>query len=199
MAGKLRVAVLLSGRGSNLEALIRACREQDSPAEIVLVVANNPDAGGLAIAQASGIATAVVDHRRFASREAFDAAIDAELRRRDIALVCLAGFMRLLTPGFVEGWRGRMINIHPSLLPAFKGRHPQRQALEAGATVSGCTVHYVTPEMDAGPIVAQEQLPVLPGDSEASLSARILEAEHRLYPRALMMVARKLRAEVPPA
>ncbi len=198
MADKLRVAVLLSGRGSNLEALIRSCRERNSPAEIVLVIANNPEAGGLAIARDNRIATTVVDHRRFASREAFDAALDMRLRQDKVALVCLAGFMRLLTPGFVEDWRGRMLNIHPSLLPAFKGRHPQRQALEAGATLSGCTVHYVTPEMDAGPIVAQEQVPVLAGDDEASLSARILEAEHRLYPRALKAVAEKLRAENAP-
>lgn len=194
-ARKLRVAVLISGRGSNLDALIRSCREPQSPAEIALVIANNADAGGLAIARDNGIGIAVIDHRPFDSREAFDAALDAELRRHGIALVCLAGFMRLLTPGFVEAWQGRMLNIHPSLLPEFKGRHPQRQALDAGATVSGCTVHYVTPEMDAGPVVAQERVPVLPGDDEALLSARILDAEHRLYPRALKMVATRIAHE----
>jgi phosphoribosylglycinamide formyltransferase-1 len=133
-----------------------------------------------------------IDHRAYKTREEFDAALDAELRQASIEFICLAGFMRLLTPRFVESWRERIINIHPSLLPAFKGRHPQRQAIEAGVSVSGCTVHYVTPGMDEGPAIAAEEVPVLPGDDEASLSARILEAEHRLYPRALRMVAQQL-------
>jgi phosphoribosylglycinamide formyltransferase-1 len=192
----LRVAVLISGRGSNLQALIQSCREPNSPAHIALVISSNPDAAGLGIAREHGIDALAIDHRQYKSREKFDAALDASLRGRGIEFVCMAGFMRLLTRGFVDSWHDRLINIHPSLLPAFKGRHPQRQALQAGAKVSGCTVHFVTPEMDDGPIIAQEGVPVLPGDDEASLSARILDAEHRLYPRALRMVAeRRLTAE----
>jgi phosphoribosylglycinamide formyltransferase-1 len=190
----LRVAVLISGRGSNLQALIGSCQEPGSPAQIALVISSNPDAPGLAIARQHGIDALTVDHRQFKTREAFDAALEARLRDAQIELVCMAGFMRLLTPGFVDAWRDRLINIHPSLLPEFKGRHPQRQALEAGVGISGCTVHFVVPEMDAGPVIAREEVAVLPGDDEASLSARILQAEHRLYPRALRMVAAKMAA-----
>lgn len=187
----LKVGVLISGRGSNLEALIASCAAPNHPAGIALVVSNVADAPGLELARRHGIATAVVDHKLYPDRAAFDAALDRVLRASGIEFVCLAGFMRLLTDGFVESWRDRLVNIHPSLLPDFKGRHPQRQALEAGATVSGCTVHYVRPAMDSGPIIARAAVPILPGDDEASLSARILAAEHRLYPLTLKLIAAK--------
>lgn len=194
MSKQLRVAVLISGRGSNLQALIQSCREANPAAQIMLVISSNPNAQGLAVARDHGIDTAVIDHRAYKTREEFDTALDARLRAAQIEFVCMAGFMRLLTAGFVDSWRDRLINIHPSLLPAFKGRHPQRQALAAGATKSGCTVHFVRPEMDEGPIVAQQEVPVLPGDDEAALSARILEAEHRLYPQALRKIAEGRRS-----
>jgi phosphoribosylglycinamide formyltransferase 1 len=187
---KKRVAVLISGRGSNMTALIEAAKAQDYPAEIALVVSNVPDAAGLATAKRDGIATAVVDHRSFgADREAFERALDAELAARRIDLVCLAGFMRLLTPWFVTRWSGRLLNIHPALLPQFKGLHTHRRALEAGVTRHGATVHFVVPEMDAGPIVLQESVPVVPGDTEQTLAARVLAVEHRIYPQALRRVA----------
>lgn len=187
---KKRVAILVSGRGSNMAALIDAAAEPDYPAEIVAVISNRPGAGALAIAERAGLATAVVDHKAFSSREAFDAALDAELKRVAPDIVCLAGFMRLLTPGFIEGWEGRMLNIHPALLPSFKGLDTHARALAAGVRLHGCTVHLVTAEMDAGPIIAQAAVPVLDGDDEDALAARVLTAEHRLYPRALAMWAR---------
>ncbi|WP_051881624.1 phosphoribosylglycinamide formyltransferase [Parvularcula oceani] len=180
-----RVAVLISGSGSNLQALIDAAQAEDYPAEIVLVLSNRPGAYGLERARAAGIETDVLDHKSFATREDFDAALDARLREAAPDAICLAGFMRVLTAGFVEGWRGRILNIHPSLLPAFRGLHVHRQALEAGVKLSGCTVHVVTPELDDGPIIGQAAVPVLPGDDEDSLAARTLKAEHRLYPAAL--------------
>jgi phosphoribosylglycinamide formyltransferase-1 len=187
---KKRVAVLISGRGSNMMALIEAAKAQDYPAEIALVVSNRPEALGLARARAEGIATAVVDHMVFGKdRQAFERALDAELQKNRIALVCLAGFMRLLTPWFVNRWSGRMLNIHPALLPQFKGLDTHRRALAAGVKEHGATVHFVSVEMDDGPIIAQQAVPVLPGDTEASLAARVLEVEHRLYPQALRMVA----------
>jgi phosphoribosylglycinamide formyltransferase 1 len=187
---KKRVAILISGRGSNMVALIEAAKAEDYPAAIVLVVSNVPDAGGLARARESGIETVVVDHRLFGEdREAFERALDAELQVHRIGLVCLAGFMRLLTPDFVRRWSGRMLNIHPALLPQFKGLHTHRRALEAGVLQHGATVHFVVPEMDSGPIVAQDSVPVLEGDTEATLAARVLEVEHRLYPQALRLVA----------
>jgi len=186
---RTRVGILISGRGSNMQALIEASRAADFPGEIALVVASRPDAGGLATAQASGVATAVVDQSRFGrDRTAFDAEIDRTLTEARIEFVCLAGFMRILTEGFVRRWEGRLVNIHPSLLPAFKGLRPQAQALAAGVSVSGCTVHHVVPDLDAGPAIARAEVPVFPGDTEATLSARILEAEHRLYPEALKAV-----------
>lgn len=189
-ATKKRVAVLISGRGSNMTALIEAAKADDYPAAIVLVVSNRPDAAGLQRARTEGIATAVVDHRPFGDdRDAFERALDAELHRHRIDLICLAGFMRLFTKSFVERWSGRMLNIHPALLPQFKGLHTHRRALEAGVKEHGATVHFVVPEMDAGPIVAQQAAPVLAGDTEESLAARVLAAEHRLYPRALRLVA----------
>ncbi len=189
-AGKKRVAILISGRGSNMVALIEAANAEDYPAAIVLVVSNLPDAAGLAWAREAGIETTIVDHRQFGGdREAFEQALDAQLQQHRIDLLCLAGFMRLLTPGFVKRWSGRMLNIHPALLPKFKGLHTHRRALEAGAERHGASVHFVVAEMDSGPIVAQDSVPVLEGDTEDSLAARVLEIEHRLYPRALRLVA----------
>ena len=185
-----RVAVLISGRGSNMTALIEAAKADDYPAEIALVVSNNPDAAGLARAAAEGIATAVVDHRPFGpDREAFERALDAELQRHRIEIVCLAGFLRLLTPWFVTRWNGRMLNIHPALLPQFKGLHTHRRALEAGVERHGATVHFVVPEMDAGPVVAQDWIAVRKGDTEETLAQRVLEVEHRIYPQALRALA----------
>lgn len=188
--GKKRVAILISGRGSNMTALIEAAKAHDYPAEIVVVVSNRPDAAGLERAREAAIATAIVDHRPFGEdREAFERALDATLQAYRIDLVCLAGFMRLLTPPFVQRWTGRMLNIHPALLPQFKGLHTHRRALAAGVERHGATVHFVVPEMDSGPIVAQDSVPVLEGDTEESLAARVLEVEHRLYPQALRLVA----------
>ncbi|MFX4222758.1 MAG: phosphoribosylglycinamide formyltransferase [Thalassobaculum sp.] len=184
-----RVGVLISGGGSNLQALIDAAADPAYPAEIVLVISNRADAFGLQRAARAGIATKVIDHKRFADRETFDRETDAALREAGCDIVCLAGFMRILTPAFVEGWQGRMLNIHPSLLPSFKGLHVQRQALEAGVKIAGCTVHLVTPDLDDGPILEQAAVPVLDDDDESSLSARILEQEHRIYPRALAALA----------
>jgi phosphoribosylglycinamide formyltransferase 1 len=187
---KKRVAVLISGRGSNMVALIEAAKAPDYPAEIVLVVSNVPDAAGLARARQDGIATAVIDHRTFGKdREAFERALDKELQDHRIEIVCLAGFMRLLSPWFVKQWSGRMLNIHPALLPQFKGLHTHRRALEAGVERHGATVHFVVPEMDSGPIIAQDSVAVAKDDTEATLAARVLEVEHRIYPDALRLVA----------
>jgi phosphoribosylglycinamide formyltransferase-1 len=187
---KKRVAILISGRGSNMTALIEAAKAKDYPAEITLVVSNRPDAAGLKRARSSGIPTAVIDHTQFGGdRETFEKALDRELREHRIDLVCLAGFMRLLTPWFVNRWSGRMLNIHPSLLPQFKGLHTHRRALEAGVKRHGATVHFVVPEMDAGPIVAQDSVAVHENDTEETLAARVLELEHQIYPRALRTVA----------
>ena len=187
---RVRTAILISGRGSNMVALIEAAQAADFPAEIVLVAANLPEAGGLERARQAGIATASVDHRPFGKdREAFERKLDEVLRVNQIELVALAGFMRVLTPWFVTRWQGRLVNIHPSLLPDFRGTHTHARALEAGVAEHGCTVHFVVPELDAGPTIAQAKVPVLPGDDEASLSARVLEQEHALYPRALALVA----------
>ena len=185
-----RVAVLISGRGSNMTALIEAAEAPDYPAQIVLVLSNEPGAAGLDHARQAGIATAVVDHKPFGKdREAFERALDDTLRAHRIDLVCLAGFMRLLTPWFVSRWSGRMLNIHPALLPQFKGLHTHRRALETGVQRHGATVHFVVPEMDSGPIVLQDSVPVREGDTEATLAARVLEVEHRIYPQALRLVA----------
>jgi phosphoribosylglycinamide formyltransferase-1 len=190
---KPRVAILISGRGSNMTALIEAASAKDYPAEIALVVSNRPDAAGLPRARAAGIATAVIDHTRFAGdREAFEHALDEELRTYKIDLVCLAGFMRLLTPWLVARWQDRILNIHPSLLPQFKGLDTHRRALEAGAKLHGATVHFVVPEMDSGPVIVQDSLPVRQGDTAETLAARVLELEHQLYPQALRVVAERL-------
>jgi phosphoribosylglycinamide formyltransferase-1 len=192
MAGlkrRRKVAVLASGRGSNLAALIEAAADPAYPAEIALVIVNVKGAAALSRAEAAGIPTRLIEHRAFKSRAEFDAALDRTLREAGIELVCLAGFMRLLTPAFVEGWRDRMINIHPSLLPAFPGLDTHARALQAGVKIAGCTVHFVRHETDSGPIIAQGAVPVLPDDTPDSLAVRVLEAEHRLYPRALKLVA----------
>jgi phosphoribosylglycinamide formyltransferase-1 len=194
---KKRVAVLISGRGSNMTALIEAAKAKDYPAEIVVVVSNRPDAPGLTRAQQAGIATALVDHTAFGKdREAFERALDAELQTRQVDIVCLAGFMRLLTPWFVDRWSGRMINIHPALLPQFKGLDTHRRALDAGVEEHGATVHFVSAGMDEGPVILQRSVPVLASDSEASLAARVLEVEHQIYPQALRLVAEG-RARLP--
>jgi len=183
---KHRVAILISGRGSNMVALLEAARDPAFPAEIVLVLANRPDAPGLRLAAAAGVPTECVDHRPFkGDRAAHEAAIDAKLRGFGTAFVCLAGYMRLLTPFLVHAWRGAMLNIHPSLLPAFPGLHTHARALAAGVKLHGCTVHLVTDGMDEGPILAQAAVPVLAGDTEDALAARVLVREHALYPAAL--------------
>ena len=179
---KLKVGVLISGRGSNMAALIRAAQAPDYPAEIACVVSNVASAAGVAIAREAGIATAVIPHQDFVDRESFDKAVSAELERHGVELVVLAGFLRIFSPWFPGRWRDRLINIHPSLLPAFKGLHVQQQALDAGVRLSGCTVHLVTPDLDAGPIIAQAAVPVLAGDTAEALADRILRQEHRLYP-----------------
>ncbi len=185
----LKVAVLISGRGSNLQALLDACADPAYPARIVRVISNVAGAFGLERARAAGVETQVIRHKEYDSREAFDAALDQAIRASGADVVCLAGFMRLLTPGFTAAWQGRLVNIHPSLLPSFKGLHTHQRALEAGVKLHGCTVHLVTPDLDGGPILAQAAVPVLPGDDEDSLAARVLEQEHRLYPLALRLLA----------
>ena len=189
MTIRKRVGVLISGRGSNLASLIEAAREPGYPAEIVLVLSNKADAYGLVRAKEAGIATRVISHKGFPSREEFDAVITGALKEARVDLVCNAGFMRLHSAAFVREWSGRQLNIHPSLLPAFRGLHPQARALEAGVRVSGATVHFVSEEMDAGPIIAQGAVPVRADDTEDALAARILVMEHRLYPLALKLVA----------
>lgn len=184
-----RTAILISGRGSNMTALIAAASDPAFPAEIVGVISDKADAAGLGIAIARGIPTQVVGRRDHASKEAHDAAIDTALATLDAEIVALAGYMRLLTASFVDKWQGRMINIHPALLPAFKGLDTHTRALDAGMRIHGCTVHFVTPEMDDGPIIAQAAVPVMLGDDEAKLAARVLKAEHHLYPLALRLVA----------
>lgn len=185
----MKVGVLISGRGSNLKSLIEACAAPDFPAEIVVVLSNKADAGGLDVARAAGIPTVVISHKDYPTREDFDAAMDAALRKAGAEFICSAGFMRILSDGFVDKWRDRQLNIHPSLLPAFKGLNVHQRVLEAGCRITGCTVHFVRAAMDEGPIVAQAAVPVLPGDTVETLSARVLEAEHRLYPLALRLVA----------
>lgn len=186
---KLRVGVLISGRGSNMAALVEAAAATDYPAEIVGVVSNKADAGGLAYAAARGIPTAVVDHKAYPDRESFDRAVDAALEGFGVEFIALAGFMRIFSPWFPERWSGRMLNIHPSLLPSYPGLHTHARALADGARVAGCTVHFVTAELDSGPIVAQGVVPVLPGDGPDDLANRILAIEHRIYPTALALVA----------
>jgi len=185
-----RVAILISGRGSNMSALIEAAKDQSYPAEIVVVISNRPDAGGLDRARDAGIAAEVVDHSKFGKdRIAFERALQAVLEKHRVDIVCLAGFMRLLTGAFVNLWQGRMLNIHPALLPEFKGLDTHKRAIAAGAKLHGATVHFVVPEMDAGPIIAQGAVAVRSDDTEEALAKRVLDVEHRIYPLALKLVA----------
>lgn len=189
MSHKKRVAVLVSGNGTNLQALIDACAKPDFPAQIVRVISNRPEAFGLVRASKAGLDTLVIDHRGFLDRASFDAALHDALIECDAELVCLAGFMRLLTPEFTAQWEGRMINIHPSLLPAFKGLDTHKRAIEAGVRFAGCTIHFVSAEMDAGPIIMQAAVPILPSDTPQSLAERVLEQEHKMFPQALSWLA----------
>ncbi|MEK1887707.1 MAG: phosphoribosylglycinamide formyltransferase [Phyllobacterium sp.] len=186
---KKRVAVLISGRGSNMSALIAGAKAPDYPAEVVVVIANKADAGGLEAARADGIAALAIPHRDFASKAEHEAAVSAALRAAEVDIVCLAGYMRLISPEFVREWEGRMLNIHPSLLPLFRGLHTHEQALEAGVRIHGCTVHFVTEGMDEGPIIAQTAVSVKTGDTPATLTERVLSVEHETYARALALVA----------
>ena len=196
MAEKARVAILISGRGSNMEALIAAAGQADCPYEVALVFSNVVDAKGLETARLAGIATASLDHRGHGGRAAFDTKVDAILREHRIGFVAQAGYMRLLSDAFVDGWQGRMLNIHPSLLPSFPGLHTHERAIEAGCRLHGCTVHFVTGELDCGPIVAQAAVPVLDDDTANALAARVLIEEHRVYPEALgALCAGRLRIE----
>ena len=190
MTARKRVAILISGRGSNMGALIEAAKAPDYPAQIVGVFSNRADAPGLAFAEANGIPAAVRSHKDYPSREALDAEVQNILDGWNTDLVCLAGYMRIFSTPFAERWTGRMLNIHPSLLPMFKGLKPQQQALDAGATESGCTIHWVIPELDDGPTILQRRVPILPGDTADTLAARILAEEHIAYPQALAMVCR---------
>ncbi|KXV12371.1 phosphoribosylglycinamide formyltransferase [Caballeronia megalochromosomata] len=180
-----KIVILISGRGSNMEAVVRACAREGWPARICVIISNRPDAAGLGFAAANGIETKVVDHRQFDGRESFDAALEREIDRFEPDLVVLAGFMRVLTDAFVEKYAGRMLNIHPSLLPCFPGLRTHQQALDAGVRVHGASVHFVTPTLDHGPIVAQGAVPVIAGDDAAALAARVLKVEHDIYPRAV--------------
>jgi len=189
MATKKRIGILISGRGSNMESLIAAASHADYPAEIACVLSNRPDAAGLAKAAGAGIPAEAIDHKRFSSREAFEADLDAALHRHGVEIVACAGFMRVMTAQFVERWRDRMLNIHPSLLPAYRGLDTHARALADGVKLTGCTVHLVRPELDSGPIIAQAAVPVLDGDTVSTLADRILIAEHRLYPHALALFA----------
>jgi phosphoribosylglycinamide formyltransferase-1 len=190
------IVILISGGGSNMAAMVRTAQQQQWDkrlgARVAAVVSNKADAAGLAFAQAQGIATEVLDHKLFATREAFDAALAERIDRHDPALVVLAGFMRILTPGFVAHYAGRLLNIHPSLLPAFTGLHTHQRAIDAGCKFAGCTVHQVTAELDVGPILDQAVVPVLPGDTAASLAARVLTQEHVVYPRAVAQLLSKM-------
>jgi len=188
----LPVAVLISGGGTNLQALIDACKPADYPAEIKIVISNRADAGGLSRAKEAGIATAVVDHKEFENREGFEDAVQRELEAANVELVCLAGFMRLLSGDFVNQWKDRMINVHPSLLPSFKGLHTHERAIENGVRFAGCTVHYVRAEMDDGPIILQAAVPIDADETPDSLAAKVLTYEHQIYPEALRLIANRL-------
>ena len=196
MSKKLRIGALASGGGTNLQVIIDRCQDGKLDAEIVLVISNNPDAGALERARRAGIAVCCIDHRRFAGREDFDAALVQALREAEVDLVILAGFMRIITPVFVDAFPHRIMNIHPALLPAFPGLHVQRKALEYGVRFAGCTVHFVDTGTDTGPIIIQAVVPVHDDDTEETLSARILEQEHQIYPRAIQLFAEgRLRVE----
>ena len=194
MSPRARTVVLISGRGSNMSALIEAAQSPDFAAEIVMVLSDEPGAPGLASARAAGVVAEAIDFRAYPGKAAFEAALDARLRAERADIVCLAGFMRMLNPSFVERWKGRMLNIHPSLLPNLRGLNTHNRALREGLAEHGCTVHFVTADLDAGPIIAQARVPVLPGDDAEALGARVLREEHRIYPAALNAVARALSA-----
>ena len=181
--------MLISGRGSNMEALIKACAKKAFPAEIVLVLSNRPRAAGLKTAKKAGIATKVIDHADYEDRDLFEDAINESLKQADVGLICLAGFMRVLNPSFVNKWRDRILNVHPSLLPSFKGLHTHERVLEAGVRFTGCTVHFVRPEMDAGPIISQAVVPIASDDTPETIAAKTLKLEHKIYPEALRLVA----------
>jgi len=187
-----RIVILLSGRGSNMEAIVRACADEGWPAQVAAVISNRADASGLEFARSRGIAAVVVDHKAFATREAFDSELARQIDAFAADVIALAGFMRILGDAFVRRYEGRMVNVHPSLLPAFTGLHTHRRAIEAGCKLAGATVHFVTPQLDHGPIIAQAVVPVLAGDTEATLSARVLEREHVLYPLAVGWLVRDL-------
>ena len=187
-----RIVILISGRGSNMEAIVQACAAEGWPAQVAAVVSNRPDAPGLAFARERGIAAVAVDHKRFEDRDAFDAELAAVIEGFAPDVLVLAGFMRILGDGFVQRFAGKMINVHPSLLPAFPGLHTHRRAIESGCKLAGATVHFVTPALDHGPIIAQAAVPVLQGDTEASLSARVLAREHVMYPRAVRWLVQDL-------
>jgi phosphoribosylglycinamide formyltransferase-1 len=187
-----RIVILISGRGSNMEAIVQACAAEGWPAQVAAVISNRPDAAGLAFARERGIAAVAVDHKRFDDREAFDAELAAVIEGFAPDVLVLAGFMRILGDGFVARFAGKMINVHPSLLPAFPGLHTHRRAIASGCKLAGATVHFVTPALDHGPIIAQAAVPVLPGDTEASLSARVLAREHLMYPRAVRWLVQDL-------
>ncbi len=193
MTGRVRTAILVSGRGSNMKALIAAARRPNFPAEIALVLSDRSQAAGLEVAREAGVTAEAVDFRRFSGKAAFEAELDERLRAAEIELVCLAGFMRILSAGFVERWQGRILNIHPSLLPDLRGLHTHERALAEGRAEHGCTVHYVSAELDGGPIIAMARVPVLPGDDPETLAARVLVEEHRIYPQALQTAAEALR------
>lgn len=187
-----RIVILISGRGSNMEAIVQACAAEGWPAQVAAVISNRPDAAGLAFARERGIAAVAVDHKRFNERESFDAELASVIEGFAPDVLVLAGFMRILGDGFVQRFAGKMINVHPSLLPAFPGLHTHRRAIESGCKLAGATVHFVTPALDHGPIIAQAAVPVLPGDTEASLSARVLAREHVMYPRAVRWLVQGL-------
>ena len=195
MSNRIKVGILISGNGTNLQAIIDASQKDSFPAEIAIVISNNPSAYGLKRAISANIPTKVVDHKLFDQREDFDTAVSVELRKADCELICLAGFMRILSEQFVNNWPMRIINIHPSLLPSFKGRNVQKQAIDAGVRIAGCTVHFVISELDAGPIIAQAAVPVLKQDTPASLSTRILQQENHIYPLALELIAKKIQGK----
>ena len=195
MNNRIKVGILISGSGTNLQAMIDASQEDSFPAEIAIVISNNPSAYGLKRATSADIPTKVIDHKLFDQREDFDTAVSVELRKADCELICLAGFMRILSEQFVNNWPMRIINIHPSLLPSFKGRNVQKQAIDAEVRIAGCTVHFVISELDAGPIIAQAAVPVLKQDTPASLSARILQQENHIYPLALELIAKKIQGK----
>ena len=195
MSNRIKVGILISGNGTNLQAIIDASQKNSFPAEIAIVISNNPSAYGLKRATSADIPTKVIDHKLFDQREDFDTAVSVELRKADCELICLAGFMRILSEQFVNNWPMRIINIHPSLLPSFKGRNVQKQAIDAGVRIAGCTVHFVISELDAGPIIAQAAVPVLKQDTPASLSTRILQQENHIYPLALELIAKKIQGK----